>query len=139
MGMTRWYRTQRFKIKWPWKGLNFSGPHVTHDLPREITAAGLSWTPMQVWESPLAKEPIYRCEFPAANWQPRYANYEYGFGNFYSLDGHLTHYHNWYNRADEVSEDSHEVHKNRFSSACLLPRLWTAISEGLFAWPGATA
>lgn len=108
--ITRWYSTQRFKIKWPWRGLNFSGPHITHDLPRDIAEAGFVWTPMNVWESPKAYEPIYRCEFAASNWLPRYADHEYGFGNFYSLDGQLTHYHNWYNRANQVSLDSHEVH-----------------------------
>ncbi len=108
--LMRWYSTQRFKIKWPWRGINFYGPHITHDLPKEIAEAGLTWEKMDVWESPRAENPIYRCEFPAANWKPEYADSEYGFGNFYSLNGQLTHYHNWYNRANQVPTDSTEVH-----------------------------
>lgn len=107
-----WYRTQRFKVLWPWKGINFYGPHITHGLPADIHSAGLNWTPMRVLVSPRSQTPIYECDFEAANWRKEYGNYQYGFGNFYSLDGEITHYHNWYNRAEQVAPDSKEVHKS---------------------------
>jgi len=32
-------------------------------------------------------------------WDEEWAHYVYGFGNFYRLDGVVTHYHQWYARA----------------------------------------
>lgn len=108
--ISRWYSTRRFGVSWPWRGLNFYGPHVTHALPEELRAQGLCWHPMQVHESPPSPAPIYECLIPAENWRDEYANLCYGFGNFYSLDGIVTHYHNWYDRVGHVAPDSSDVH-----------------------------
>jgi len=36
--------------------------------------------------------------FPLKHWTQELGHLRYGLGNFYSLDGVVTHYHNWYDR-----------------------------------------
>jgi glycosyltransferase involved in cell wall biosynthesis len=105
-----WKRRWRV-VRIPWRGLDLYGPHVTHRLPACLARSGYTWHAMRVHTSPRTEVPIYECMLDAANWKPEYARYCYGFGNFYSLDGQVTHYHNWYNRIDEgISADSTAVH-----------------------------
>ena len=93
-----WYRVQRFKIRWPYRALNFFGDHVTHSLPEALAARGYTWVMMSVHTSKFEDNPIYQPKFKPKIWSDSLSFYRYGLGNFYSLDGHMTHYHNWFDR-----------------------------------------
>lgn len=93
------------------RGVNLYHQHVTHYLPAILARHGLAWRAMDVLPSPRV-EPwyVYRGGDPAANWDPAWACYAYGFGNFYALEGTITHYHQWYARhsglgPDELNDD----------------------------------
>jgi glycosyltransferase involved in cell wall biosynthesis len=86
-------------IKMPRRRVDFYGPHVTHNIPGELTKRGLSWCRMDVHWSEQVREPIYRPNTPPKIWSDEIAYLRYGLGNFYSIDGVITHYHNWYDRA----------------------------------------
>ena len=53
---------------------------------------------MAVHTSSYEEEAIYQPQFKPTHWRDTYSFYRYGLGNFYSLDGQMTHYHNWYDR-----------------------------------------
>ena len=93
----RW--VQRFRLLTPQRYVNFYSGSVTHYIPSELQRKGYDWHAMQVHISPEESTPIFtpdrrnRC-----CWSESLAKLRYGLGNFYSLDGVLTHYHNWYDR-----------------------------------------
>lgn len=92
-------RRRRYRIPLEIKhDLPFYGPHVTHELPQRIKKCGLTWKPMNVHSSRLLDKPWYSPTIKTNHWDDRLASLEYGLGNFYSVEGHLTHYHNWYDR-----------------------------------------
>ncbi len=98
---------QRFKLSLPVRAIDLTGEHVTYNIPRRLHEHGLEWAPMMVHTSPRVDEPIYEPRFDAPMWHPELALYRYGLGNFYSVDGMVTHYHNWFERAlEDVSDDS---------------------------------
>lgn len=106
----RWFKRRRFGVHLPYRAIDFTGPHITHHLPDCLRARGLDWRPMSVHTSTRMAAPIYTPAFEAPQWNPELAMYDYGLGNFYSLDGVVTHYHNWYERALEaVPDDSDRV------------------------------
>jgi hypothetical protein len=80
------------------KGVDFYGDHITYNLPRRLAGAGLAWVPMSVHVSEHLKDPFFVPDFPLQHWSPELGYLRYGLGNFYSLDGVITHYHNWYDR-----------------------------------------
>jgi glycosyltransferase involved in cell wall biosynthesis len=86
----RWPRP-RFEI-------DFHGPHITHHLPEALRRRQLSWAPMDVYVSGRSSEPLFTPSSPPAVWSDELAYLRYGLGNFYGLDGTITHYHNWYDR-----------------------------------------
>ena len=96
----RWHR-----LPYPEWAIDFYAEHITHRLPRRLRDAGLSWQPMQVLVSPRSEEPIYRPAFDPPVWSPELSHLRYGLGNFYSLDGEITHYHNWYDRVPKTAGD----------------------------------
>jgi len=96
MRYVRWVR--RFRMRMPQRVVNFYSSHVTHFLPGEIEARGLSWVPMTVHMSRSLADPVYTPDENVKCWSDELANLEYGLGNFYSIDGQFTHYHNWYER-----------------------------------------
>ena len=103
----QWRWRRRFKLRLPYRAVDFNGDHITYNLPARLAEHGLSWYPMQVHTSRRVAEPIYTPRFDAPRWQPELAMYRYGLGNFYSLDGVVTHYHNWFERAlEDVEDDS---------------------------------
>jgi hypothetical protein len=74
---------------------DFYVEHVTHRMPETLAAHGQSWLKMTPLASPRRAEPW--CPQAGDSW--RAATYHtYGFGNFYTYDGIVTHYHNWYAR-----------------------------------------
>lgn len=88
--------------------VNLYHRHITHYLPDELARRALRWEPMTVLPSP-AGEPWF--DFDAdgtgAAWQPEWGALEYGFGNFYALDGTITHFHQWYSR--DIQADGHAL------------------------------
>lgn len=103
----RWLRRRRFGLHLPYRGIDLLGDHITYNLPKRLRERGLTWTKMQVLTSRRMQEAIYTPHFEAPMWTPDLAMYRYGLGNFYALDGVVTHYHNWYERAlEQVPDDS---------------------------------
>jgi len=102
---TGWRR--RFRLYLPYRAIDLTGDHLTYNLPQRLHERGLAWTKMQVLTSRRVPAPIYTPRFDAPMWTPELAMYRYGLGNFYALDGVVTHYHNWYERAlEDVADDS---------------------------------
>jgi glycosyltransferase involved in cell wall biosynthesis len=79
--------------------VNLYHRHVTHYLPAELERAGLRWEPMTVLASPVGEQWFeLDAETPGGTWQPEWGKLAYGFGNFYALDGEISHFHQWYSR-----------------------------------------
>jgi glycosyltransferase involved in cell wall biosynthesis len=91
-----------FRLPIPRWVIDFYGEHVTHSLPKRISQMGLSWYAMNVHISELVKLPIYRPHVEPIPfnwvWTEELGHLRYGLGNFYSIDGIITHYHNWFER-----------------------------------------
>ncbi|MGE0192614.1 MAG: glycosyltransferase family 2 protein [Planctomycetota bacterium] len=98
--LRRWSRTRWHRLPAPTLRLRFDGAHITHHLPGVLQEAGLSWAPMEV----LCSEPLQQPWFDPGNlpclWSPSMGKLRYGLGNFYRLDGRVTHYHNWFDRIE---------------------------------------
>ncbi len=94
---------RRFGIPIPYRSMDFHCTHVTHNIPGRLKEAGLSWFPMEVHTSNKVAEPIYVPDFKPKCWSDELPYLQYGLGNFYSIDGVITHYHNWYER--RIGED----------------------------------
>jgi glycosyltransferase involved in cell wall biosynthesis len=109
---TRQWRVFRWhRLPMPRRVLNLYADHVTHSLPETLRQRGLTWYPMDVHVSERTDSPIYTPPpgpIPADwVWKDDLAYYRYGLGNFYSIDGTITHYHNWYERlCTDVPSDS---------------------------------
>jgi glycosyltransferase involved in cell wall biosynthesis len=97
-----WLRRRR--LPWPHLQLNLNHYYVTHNLPRTLEWRGYSWRAMKVHASPKEPEPIYTPPFTPEYWSDDLSYLRYAMGNFYSLDGQITHYHNWF---DRVPKDVH--------------------------------
>jgi glycosyltransferase involved in cell wall biosynthesis len=113
----RWYTRQRFRLQIPYRAIDFTGPHITYHLPERLRERGLDWRMMNVHPSTRMETPIYTPAFEAPHWNPELAMYDYGLGNFYSLDGVVTHYHNWYERALEAVPDDSDRMLSREAGA----------------------
>jgi glycosyltransferase involved in cell wall biosynthesis len=101
---------RRFRLRLPVKMIDLNGDHLTYNLPVRMQEAGLDWKAMSVHTSERLAEPIYTPRFPLPQWRPDLALYRYGLGNFYSIDGVITHYHNWFERAfEDVADDSEKT------------------------------
>lgn len=93
-----WAWTRRRGIPWPKLHLDLDDHYVTHDLPATLARRGYTWQPMRVLTSPREANPVYSPPFTPEYWSEDLAYLRYGMGNFYSLDGVVTHYHNWFDR-----------------------------------------
>jgi len=101
---------KRKGIPVPEKHLNLEHYYVTHHLPEILSRKNLSWKAMNVHCSPAADKPLYRPTFTPEYWSQELSYLRYGMGNFYSLDGEIIHYHNWYDRVPkDVPMDSTET------------------------------
>ena len=90
--------------------LNLEHYYVTHFLPEVLARKGFTWKPMRVHASPKQSEPVYEPVFTPEYWDQELSHLLYGMGNFYSVDGEITHYHNWYDRVPkDVPADSVET------------------------------
>lgn len=94
----QWRRWRR--VPYAKKIFDFYGNHITHRIPERLRAQGYTWHAMRVHPSDRVTEPIYVPKFQPGVWSDELPYLRYGLGNFYSLDGVITHYHNWYERAD---------------------------------------
>lgn len=99
----RWVR--RFRLRMPQRIVNFYSPNVTHYLPGELEQHARTWVPMKVHTSRNLARPVYVPDRDVKCWTDELGYLEYGLGNFYSLDGVITHYHNWYERLFENAND----------------------------------
>ena len=95
-------RYQRFKIPYYKQEMDFYGDHITYNIPERIESAGFSWHPMQVHVSDYLDQSYYIPPFQPRHWRDDLAHLRYGLGNFYSLDGEIMHYHNWYDRVPKA-------------------------------------
>jgi glycosyltransferase involved in cell wall biosynthesis len=77
---------------------DFNGQHVTHNIPTTLSRHGLRWFAMNVLTSNSVSEPLFKPSYPPTVWSDELMYLRYGLGNFYSIDGIITHYHNWYDR-----------------------------------------
>lgn len=90
----------------PFRVINLYHLHVTHYLPSLLAARRLAWRAMDVLPSPsLETWYEYTGGDPAATWEPAWGALEYGFGNFYAIDGRITHFHQWYARHSNLAPD----------------------------------
>jgi glycosyltransferase involved in cell wall biosynthesis len=102
--------SRRRGLPWPCRRLNLDHFYVTHNLPKTFNRRGYSWCPMKVHASPKEPKPIYTPPFTPEYWSEELSFLRYAIGNFYSLDGQITHYHNWYDRCPkDVPKDSLET------------------------------
>jgi glycosyltransferase involved in cell wall biosynthesis len=96
---------QRFKMKLPYRAFDFRGDHITYNVPT-------AFKPKYWWES----LPYLR----------------YGLGNFYSLDGQITHYHNWFDRVGLGSEPFDPASKETVPPEGGIPKAYLQISSRRF-------
>lgn len=105
------FHTEAIKIirKWHFKKLykcpifanrklDFYGLHITHSLPEQLQAKNKRWQAMRVLHSNIKKQKQYKPSFQPEVWAEELEYLQYGLGNFYALNGIITHYHNWYDR-----------------------------------------
>lgn len=105
-----WTWKRRRGIPWPVHHLDLEDYYVTHDLPKTLARRGYTWQPMRVHASPSESTPVYTPPFTPEYWSNTLAHLRYGMGNFYSLDGDITHYHNWFDRVPkDLPADSLET------------------------------
>lgn len=84
---------------------DFYGKHVTHNISALLKKHNKTWIKMKPLYSNMLNEPRYKTDVEGASlWSSSLAYLEYGLGNFYSLGGQITHYHNWYERADRYEK-----------------------------------
>ena len=108
--LRQWVWRRRKGIPWPERRLDLDHYYVTHDLPATLARSGYTWRPMRVHASPRAPEPVYQPPFTPEYWSAELSHLRYAMGNFYSLDGEITHYHNWFDRVPKnVPLDSRET------------------------------
>jgi glycosyltransferase involved in cell wall biosynthesis len=97
--LTRYFkRLIKYRRAGPLRILPLYVEHVTHALPQAISEAGQTWKSMNVYPSRRLDSSWFVPPPGKWNWTDDWGKYDYGFGNFYSLNGTLTHYHNWYSR-----------------------------------------
>ena len=103
-----WHK--RKGIPWPRLNLDLDHYYVTHNLPKALSRHGYTWQLMRVHASPRESSPVYEPPFTPEYWSEDLSFLRYGMGNFYSLDGQITHYHNWFDRVPKnVPMDSLET------------------------------
>jgi len=89
---------RRWRLPYPVRRVDFYGPHVTHRLPDALAHIGARMRLMRVHASDRVSTPVYVPDWEGPAWWHDLFLHRYGLGNFYSLDGCVTHYHNWYDR-----------------------------------------
>lgn len=86
------------QLIWPYHHFDFSGGHLTHNMPKLLESRGCGWFPMNVYVSNMGDEPYFIPKGRPQIWSQELSYLRYGLGNFYGIEGKITHYHNWYDR-----------------------------------------
>jgi glycosyltransferase involved in cell wall biosynthesis len=108
--LREWVWVRRKGIPWPERRLDLEHYYVTHNLPATLARRGYTWQPMRVHASPKEAAAVYRPPFTPGYWSEELGHLRYAMGNFYSLNGEITHYHNWFDRVPkDVPLDSRET------------------------------
>jgi glycosyltransferase involved in cell wall biosynthesis len=77
---------------------DFNAYHVTRDIPATLSRHGFRCFAMNALTSNVVSNPLYKPSKSPTVWSDELMYLRYGLGNFYSIDGIITHYHNYYNR-----------------------------------------
>lgn len=93
-----WILVRRQGLPWPIRNLDLDADHTSHALPEILARQGYTWCPMRVHASPRSPGESYTPPFTPEYWSEDLGSLRYGMGNFYSLAGEITHYHNWFDR-----------------------------------------
>jgi len=123
---------QRFKIKLPYRAFDFAGEHITYNVPTALAARGHTWRMMSVHTSSREPEPVYVPNFKPKYWGETLSHLRYGLGNFYSLRGHITHYHNWFDRVGLGSEAFDPASKETVPPEGGIPKAYLQICSRRF-------
>jgi glycosyltransferase involved in cell wall biosynthesis len=111
----RTLRSIRWRKRWglpvPQVAIDFYADHITHSLPEQLSSHKLDWCPMAVHWSDRVRRAIFKPLSDSRSWSSELSFLRYGLGNFYSVDGVITHYHNWYDRI--ASAANRRLHENR--------------------------
>jgi glycosyltransferase involved in cell wall biosynthesis len=99
-----WRLQRRFRLPVPRRLLDLDADHVTHRLPQVLARKGYGMHLMQVHPSPVEAHEWYSPPFVPRYWDQELGYLRYGLGNFYSIDGVITHYHNWYDRVPKIAD-----------------------------------
>lgn len=102
-----WRRWRRIRV--PFLGLDLYGPHITHNLPRRLAARGERWRALDVQTSDSVDHILYGPYPGHGVWTEELGHLRYGLGNFYGLEGTITHYHNWYDRISDLETTSPDL------------------------------
>ena len=103
-----WVRRKGLPV--PTLRLDLDHHFVTHNLPETLRRRGYTWKTMRVHASPKDPVTAYKPLFTPEYWSEELSHLRYAMGNFYSLDGVVTHYHNWFDRVPkDVAPDSLET------------------------------
>ena len=79
--------------------LSFDGPHLTHGLVDLFARHNKKVALLKVLYSNVQTSAVYQQpKVSSSEWLPALAHLDYGLGNFYTIDGVVSHYHNWYDR-----------------------------------------
>jgi hypothetical protein len=108
---------RRYRLPLPRREFDFSGGHVTHNIPRRLADRGLTWRPMHVYVSNAEPQPLFTPDPDVSLWTEELGYLRYGLGNFYGLDGTITHYHNWYDRVITARPSSDQRPRREFPAA----------------------
>ena len=82
-----------------------------------LTERGFDWLPMQVHISNAEPAPLFQPDADVSLWSDELAYLRYGLGNFYGLDGRITHYHNWYDRIVSQADPQRPHRAREFPAA----------------------
>jgi hypothetical protein len=123
---------QRFKMKLPYRAFDFTGEHITYNVPTALAARGYTWRMMTVHTSVRESEPVYLPNFKPKYWAESLKHLRYGLGNFYSLNGQITHYHNWFDRVGLGSDVFDPASKETVPSDGGIPKAYLQICSRRF-------
>jgi hypothetical protein len=70
--------------------------------------------------------------FTPKYWGESLRHLRYGLGNFYSLNGHITHYHNWFDRVGLGSNDFDSTSKETIPPEGGIPKAYLQICSARF-------
>jgi hypothetical protein len=108
---------RRYRVPLPRREFDFSGGHVTHNIPRRLADRGLTWRPMNVYVSNAEPQPLFTPDPDVTLWSEELGHLRYGLGNFYGLDSTITHYHNWYDRVITARANTDKRPRREFPAA----------------------